>query len=296
MQRGFASVFGLLILLIVIGVVAFFLLNQYSAPKTAISENPLSVQRQEATASTQVSAKKYSNPDLGFEINLPQELSVKEGSEKAYYQRMAGKDYNSSRINEKNLFFEYKNADLRGNFANYVGYQPGEVLGVFEVLDNLENYDQSPLNIWVFDNPNNLTIDQWYENYWYYPFVWGDFSKDGKTKTVPVDDLSFPGLGAKSAVVDYQPGKPKFVYISGNGKIYLFKTLSGGDQILSSFKILGNSKKPDILTGTTCLVKGISDKYKECPLGFTCQSTGEYPDYEENGNIIVGECVKDYSK
>jgi hypothetical protein len=231
MQRGFSALFLLIIAVISVGTIlgAFYFksgINKKleSKPKYSFGAIP-DTSEQLAKAD-----KEFINSSLEFKLIYPPGTFVKEDSEEFFNKRSAGEDT--------------RNGDLRKNFANNVGYQPGEVKGLVAVLAKADDFDSAPLQIWVFNNPDNLSIDEWYQNYWYYPFIWGDFSKDGRTKIAPVEDLSLPGLGAKSAVIDYQPGKPKFVYVSNKGKIYLFKQLTGGDQILSSFRFI-DSIEPD---------------------------------------------------
>jgi len=125
---------------------------------------------------------------------------------------------------------------FRKNFKGYVTYEPGKVLGIVAVLDKANSYDTNPFTLWVFDNPNDLSIDEWYKNYWYYPFVWGDFTYKGKFELAPNTEATISGQMARSGVIDYQPGKPKFVYLSKDKKMYLFRIIGeDGNKILSSF-------------------------------------------------------------
>jgi hypothetical protein len=237
MQKGFAHLLIVLVVLgtVVLGLYFFFSFsgkpqlislssdNNNNSQSSASPATQLLKQLAASNSSTQTDHK-YVNTLLGFELTLTSDLIAKEDSEGAFNKRAAGADI--------------KNGDLRQNFSSYVGYQPGEVLGAVAILDKTGSFDSAPLQIWVFNNPDNLTIDQWYENYWYYPFIWGDFSKEGRANEAPAEDLSLPGLGAKSAIVDYQPSKPKFGYIFKDQKVYLFKVIGNGDQVLSSFKLL----------------------------------------------------------
>ena len=110
-------------------------------------------------------------------------------------------------------------------------------MGAAVVLGKDGNFDTNPLTVWVFDNPQDLSIDAWYKNYWYYPFVWGDFTYTGKFELAPKKEATISGQIAKSGVIDYQPGKPKFVYLSRDKKMYLFRIIGeSGDKILQSFK------------------------------------------------------------
>ncbi len=164
-----------------------------------------------------VEEKGYSNPSLGFAFKYPNDSFVKEDSEEEFNKR--------------------GNGDFRKNFRGYVAYEPGKLLGAVVVLDNKGLYDTNPFTLWVFDNPSDLTIDNWYKNYWYYPFVWGDFTSKGKVELAPKEESTISGQMAKSGMIDYQPGKPKFIYTSKDKRMYLFRIVGeNGDKILSSFK------------------------------------------------------------
>ena len=105
------------------------------------------------------------------------------------------------------------------------------------VLDKSNSYDLNPLSVWIFDNPQDLSVDAWYKNYWYYPFVWGDFTYTGKFTLAPKEEATVSGQMAKSGIIDYQLGKPKFIYLSKDKQMYLFRIIGeNGDKILQSFK------------------------------------------------------------
>lgn len=161
----------------------------------------------------------YSSLDFGFKFQYSKDLSVRTDSEEEFNKR--------------------GNGDFRKNFKGYVGYEPAQSLGAVAVLDKEENYDASPFTVWVFNNTNNLTIDAWFGNYWYYPFLWGVFDYTSKGHVTPDSEATISGQMAKYKIVAYQPGKPKFVYVSNNQKMYLFRVLGeAGDKILSTFKFL----------------------------------------------------------
>jgi len=162
--------------------------------------------------------EKYSN-SLDFTFQYPAGLTVKEDTEEGFNKR--------------------GNGDFRKNFKGYVFYEPGKFLGGAVVLDETNSYDTNPFTLWVFDNPEDLTIDEWYKKYWYYPFVWGDFTYTGKVELAPKEEATISGQIGKSGVIDYQPGKPKFMYLSKDKKMYLFRIIGeAGNKVLSSFKLL----------------------------------------------------------
>ena len=227
MQKGFAQPFlivaGLLIL--VIGGVYFYQGTNKSISKSAtpVKENPIKLPK--LSSPLEPEFKDYTS-HLGFTFKYGKDLSVKEDTEGEFNKRGGG--------------------DFRKNFKGYVTFEPGKFLGAVVVLDKDQKYETNPLTLWVFDNPQDLSIDEWYKSYWYYPFVWGDFTYTGKFELAPKTESTISGQMAKSGVIDYQPGKPKFVYccetgtsvhLSKDKKMYLFRIIGeNGDKILQSFK------------------------------------------------------------
>ena len=210
MQKGFAQ---LLLIIVGLAAVVFGGIYYYQSLK---GNNPLPVYKLTPPLISQF--KDYSNP-LGFQFQYHKDLVVKEDTEEEFNVRGGG--------------------DFRKNFKGYVQYEPGKFLGGVVVLDKTSSYDTNPFTLWVFDNPQDLSIDDWYKNYWYYPFVWGDFTYTGKFELAPKTEATISGQMAKSGIIDYQPGKPKFVYLSKNKKMYLFRIIGEeGDKILSTFKYL----------------------------------------------------------
>lgn len=208
MQKGFAQpiVILVIVLVAVLGIIYFYL------PK-----NNQSINIKVTSPIQQI--KSYTNQNLGFEISYVKDLTAKEDTEEEFNKR--------------------GNGDFRKNFKGYVQYEPGKFLGGVVVLDKTNSYDTNPFTLWVFDNSKDLTIDVWYKNYWYYPFVWGDFTYTGKSVLAPHDEATVSGQMAKSGIIDYQPGKPKFVYLSKDKKMYLFRIIGdSGGQLLSNFRFL----------------------------------------------------------
>jgi len=215
MQKGAAQLLLIIVSLLVLAGGYFY----FSQSKTPILNSPV-------ISSPISSVQTYSDKEFNFEFKYSKDLTSKKDSEEEFNQRAAGSASKSV------------NGDFRKNFKGYVAYEPGKFLGGVVVLDKGGSYEQNPFTLWVFDNPNNLTIDAWYKNYWYYPFVWGDFTYTGKVELVPKDEATISGQMAKSGVIDYQPGKPKFVYLAKDGKMYLFRIIGeSGDKILDTFKL-----------------------------------------------------------
>ncbi len=168
----------------------------------------------------QPESQDYLNKTLGFRLKYPNNVNLKIDTEEEFNKRGGG--------------------DFRKNFKGYVQYEPGKVLGGIVVLDKSGNFETNPFTLWVFDNPEDLSIDSWYKNYWYYPFVWGDFTYTGKFELAPKTEATISGQMGKSGIIDYQPGKPRFVYLVRDKKMYLFRIIGDkdktGDKILSTFK------------------------------------------------------------
>lgn len=208
-QKGFT---GILILLVGILVTITLGIYIFSISKSSPIKEIEDVVTPVETINT------YTNDKLSFSIKYDKNLKVQEDSEEEFNKR--------------------GNGEFRKNFTNYVGYSPEKFAGAVMVLDETGNYEKNPLTIWVFDNPDNLSIDSWFTKYWYYPFVWGDFTARSNG-IVPTKDATIGGQLAKYSVVDYQSGKPKFVYISKDKKMYLFRIIGeSGDKILATFKFL----------------------------------------------------------
>ncbi|OGE29492.1 hypothetical protein A2867_00795 [Candidatus Daviesbacteria bacterium RIFCSPHIGHO2_01_FULL_40_11] len=220
MQKGSATLFLLvgLVIAVSIGIFSFRLLKlpiPSSLPVPQVSQAPAKTSIPDPKILT------YANQALGFEFEYPKDFSVKEDSEEQFNKR--------------------GNGDFRKNFKGYVGYEPAEVLGAVVVLEKEENYGTNPFALWVFDNPENLTTDGWFDKYWYYPFLWGVFDYTSKGHIALDQEATISGKMAKYKIVSYQPGSPKFIYISKDKKMYLFRAIGEvGEKILSSFKFLNN--------------------------------------------------------
>lgn len=215
MQRGSAILIVLFILLIISTVASVFIYKGYKP------QIPSALQTTKTKPSLGDSIKTYTNQTLGFELKFNKNLMVREDSEQQFNKRGGG--------------------DFRKNFKDFVGYEPGKVLGAVTVLEQDESFDKSPFTVWIYDNPNNTDTQDWYNKYWYFPFVWGDFDYS-KEKIKPGENVFIDGEIGKGVQIDYQPVKPKLIYLNKGGKMYLFRILGQeGQSILDSFKLL-NSK------------------------------------------------------
>lgn len=216
--------------------------------------------------------KDYLDQSLRFSFKYSKDLTAKEDSEEEFNKR--------------------NNGDFRKNFKGYIQYEPGKFLGAVVVLGNDGNYDVNPFTLWVFDNPNDLTIDDWHHDYWYYPFIWGDFTSEGKYELAPSEEATISGQIGKSRVIDYSPGKPKFVYVSKDKKMYLFRVIGeSGDKILSTFKLLSTNQTTD---KKECKRGGCSSQVcTDENVITTCEWKEEYACYNKNAKCerqTDGEC------
>ncbi|MBI3109662.1 hypothetical protein HYZ06_01335 [Candidatus Daviesbacteria bacterium] len=207
MQKGFATVPVLLLLVLAVaGLVVYFNLpNSKNTPVKPVLQTEIS--------------PIYKNEKLGFEMQYSKDFTAQEDSEEEFDKRGKG--------------------TFRKNFKGYVGYEPGKFSGAVVVLSKENNFETNPFTLWVFDNPENLTIDNWHHQYWYYPFIWGDFTYTGKIILAPKDEATVSGQMGKSGIIDYREGKPKFIYVPKDGKMYLFRVIGEvGEEIITKFNFL----------------------------------------------------------
>lgn len=229
-QKGSAALFLLvgLVITVSIGIFSFRLLKSPVSLAPQVSQPPVRTSAPDSQILT------YVNQALGFEFEYPKEFSVKEDSEEQFNQRAAGSASKSV------------NGDFRKNFKGYVGYEPGKFIGAVVVLDErsspsdkTSSFNNSPFTVWVFDNQDDLIVDSWFDNYWYYPFLWGVFDNISKGHIALDKEATISGRIVKYKIVTYQPGSPKFMYIAKDGKMYLFRVIGEtGEKILSSFKFI----------------------------------------------------------
>lgn len=209
MEKGSATIILLLLILFLILFGGVYYFNRLQASRDLIT--PIVNNGNDKNS--------YSNQSLGFEFQYTKDLTVKQDSEEEFDKR--------------------ENGTFRKNFTGYVGHEPGKFLGAVVILNKNNSFDMNPFTVWVFNNDSNLTIDKWHHNFWYYPFVWGDFTYAGKFILAPQDMATVSGQIGKSGTIDYREGKPKFIYISKDQKMYLFRIIGqSGEEILTSFKFL----------------------------------------------------------
>jgi len=191
MQRGSVlPIILVLILVLSVGVGAFFV--QYSRTDMT-SEAAVQVVKPEATPSAKPDYQEIIDEVIGLTFKMPLNFNLVTETEEEYFKRA--------------------NGQIRKNFNYYVLYNPAEFAEAFYVLPEAENnLDKAVLTVWVFQNPENLDAEKFYGKYWYYPFVWGDFTA-AKNKIAPESIELVDGKEGQFGVVDYRDGKPKFMYL-----------------------------------------------------------------------------------
>ena len=221
MQKGFAQTLLLLIVLLSLGGFAlywFFLRS--STPPVIPEKTAFPLPDSENLPQNTI----FKNDEIGLEISLPPGFSIKQETEKDYFKRA--------------------NGDTRKNFTYYVQYPPPEFVNSFYVMEAGENNpDKAKLSILVFKNPENMEPQKFYQEYWYYPFIWGEFSLSEKNKFAPQAIELIDGRESGTAVADFRETKPKFIYLPYKQKNLMLQIQmptennQTGNQILKSLKL-----------------------------------------------------------
>lgn len=213
MQRGFATIIPLFIILIVLILSASFAYTQKNN-KSTIAPEVIKIQTSQNPA--------YKNQELGFEFEYSEDLEVKIDSEEDFNKR--------------------GNGDFRKNFTRYVGYEPEKVIGAVAVLKKDEgSFENSLFTVWVFENPQKIDPQTWSFRYWYYPFVWGIFDKTDRSHIALKNETTVSGRLVNYAQVGYKGGKPNFYLITDHEKMFLIRVLTDdkiGEEVLSTFTFL----------------------------------------------------------
>lgn len=195
----------------------WWLIWQSPKSKTASTQN-ISPQTSPPAGGQAVAAQNssFSDADSGISFAYPVGSNVIEETEEEYFKRA--------------------NGNIRKNFTGYITYAPPEVVNTFFVTND-NKLDNSPFIIWEFANPDNLTASEWYKDYWYYPFVWGEYADPGRSKYAPTVEATVAGQLAGYTTIDYRPGDPNFYLIPSGDKMFLVITQGAGSEILQTLKI-----------------------------------------------------------
>jgi hypothetical protein len=216
MQKGFAPLVLLIVVLtsILIGTIGyFFWYSPLFKTKNTLQSN-ITVKESTVAAIPKKQTQEYINQIGQFSLQIDPKYQIVEESEADFYIR--------------------SNGDMRKNFTSYIKYSPEKFVSAVFVLDTDQSYEKAPLTIWVSENSDNLNESGYFNKYWYYPFVWGDFT-NAKNKIAPETEEIIDGKIGYSGVVNYRPANPKFIYLQNKGKMYLFR-LVGDTDILKGFK------------------------------------------------------------
>lgn len=220
MQRGSVLPLLLIVVFVVgIGIAGFFFLKNSSQPQ---APEPVQVaSTNQVNPSSNPSTATVSDDLLGLSFAVPAGLKVVKETEEEYFKRA--------------------NGNIRKNFNGYIFYFPADFVESFYILSESEdNPDKALLTVWVFQNPDSLDAIKFYEKYWYYPFVWGDFTSR-KHEIEPKDIELIDSKEGRFGIVDYRDGKPKFIYLPLRDKNLMLQIQypdgnATAKEILNSFK------------------------------------------------------------
>ncbi len=217
MQRGNIALI-LLVAFLLIGILVGGLIFYQSQKKTPLVIN----QKVLTTPVPTPLVLTYLDSTFGFKFSYPALLIVKSDSESDYNLRNGG--------------------DARKDFNSYVQYEPPQIASASAVVAKTQKLNNAPFLIWIFENPLNLNEMAWFEKYWYYPFLWGQFETAEKAKLAPSKEVSIDQGLVKYGEVAYQAGSPKYYLIPKDQKMILIRVLEGeeGAKILKTFSASAN--------------------------------------------------------
>ena len=170
--------------------------------------------------------KTYTNKEFNFNLKYPKEI---------YNLELDTFPEFSKRNNTENI---------RKDFTEFMYYDPPNEKFGFYLKD--KKTATLILELWIFSNPDTLSIDTWYEKYKYYPHYFGDATQETVNQERPKNDILLNGITGKYAIVSLM-GNHKFVYLKRDNLIYLMNLAidSDGknnteilDQILSTSKFI----------------------------------------------------------
>ncbi|OGE31840.1 hypothetical protein A2631_01795 [Candidatus Daviesbacteria bacterium RIFCSPHIGHO2_01_FULL_44_29] len=196
-----------LIAIVVVALTGIFIFKIFSQPPSSPILNSSTINNSGPKFQT------YNSDQMGISFDYDPAYQVTEDTEQAYSIR--------------------GNGDFRKNFTGYVRYEPPMFVAAV-ALTNKGSIDDAPLTIWEFDNPENISIDNWYKKYWYYPFMWGEFSSDRKSEVEPKLEASVSGHLTAGNVVSYQDKSPVYTYISAENKMYLIRRFTKPEDKLAT--------------------------------------------------------------
>jgi hypothetical protein len=109
-----------------------------------------------------------------------------------------------ARPNSRDVFFQTK-----GYAAPYFVYAVA-----LHTITQENTLAPSPVSLWIFENKNNLSADDWYEQYDYYPFTFGTHIPATIEADKPIQEIIIDGFPGKyHLVVDKAENQMAYIYI-----------------------------------------------------------------------------------
>ena len=217
MQKGVAPI--LIVFLIAILAVGGYFVYQ-NKTKPVPQNQPVTSQSTPTPASDETANwKTYKDSETGFSFKYPGETNVEIDNEL--------KLSNRSKIN------------VSQGFTELLGYAPPKIINAARVIDKNKVGSANDLvfDIWIFENPDNIDINNWYRRYMYYPFTWGKSIESEADKEKPDKSIYIDNQKGQYEILQ-QRGPVRYSYVNLKNKMFLFRLLENqdGDRILSTFK------------------------------------------------------------
>lgn len=170
--------------------------------------------------------KTYTNQHLNYDFRYQDnEYDVKEDNEAEY-----SKKYNINIPNDFIKSFNYSPPKL----INGIRVESREVYKGY-----WGKYTTVPFAVWVFENPEKLTINRWFDKFRYYPFRWDSSIPELTEKIRPSNEMTIGGVSALASIAGEGM---QYFYILQDNKIFLLhiweqpQSKNIGNQILSTFQ------------------------------------------------------------
>lgn len=166
------------------------------------------------------------------------------------------------------------NVQLPDEFLKSFKYSPPKLIGGIRVESRItyqdaydNNYNLTPFSVWVFDNQDDIDIDEWFELYSYYPFRWDHSIPSITGKIRPRSNITIGGILGKTSRPDEGM---QYIYLLQDKRMILiqiweeYQSKGIGSLILSTFRFLP----------------------EHC--GFCPVYTPPHPDFCKDGEIVSG--------
>ena len=167
---------------------------------------------------------KYENDQGGLTFRYPPDYKVFTNDEVTVKQT------------DRNLYYQ-------DEFAAVLGYRPPQVVVEVYVSHNSVQpsvHHNPTFHIWVLENSAQLSIDDWYQKYQYYPAVWGQLSDTKMAADIPSSQVEIGShVASFSASNDYR--REQYGYLLQGSRIFLFQVdmqENVSSEILSTFQVI----------------------------------------------------------